>query len=59
MRAESQYLTSACISLYSFQIFPLLEPIGQSLSNWLLDSAGDLNLIARGNREKIIAEILQ
>ena len=33
--------------------------IDKALATGVLDSAGDLNFIARGNREKIIAEILQ
>ena len=33
--------------------------IDKALANGVLDSAGDLNFVARGNREEIIAEILQ
>ena len=33
--------------------------IDKALATGVLDSAGDLNFIARGNREEIIAEILQ
>jgi hypothetical protein len=33
--------------------------IDKALANGVLDSAGDLNFVARGNREEIIAEILE
>jgi hypothetical protein len=33
--------------------------IDKALATGVLDSAGDFNFIARGNREEIIAEILQ